>query len=940
MDGAVSVAKEDMVKSAECVPSYFVSVDLVFSSQCLDSNMEQGQRSDQWVVFARCKSSSIACCQVPPCHTMYSSSSIALLLGPSLPYYVQQQQFSPIARPLLAILCTVVAVQPCCQVPPCHTMYSSSSIALLLGPYLPYYVQQQQYSPVARSLLAILCTVVAVEPCCQAPTCHTMYSSSSIALLLGPSLPYYICTVVAVQPVAMSLLAILCTVVAVQPCCQVPPCHTMYSSSSIACCQAPPCHTVYSSSSIACCQAPPCHTMYSSSSIACCQAPPCHTMYSNSSVACCQAPPCHTMYSSSSIACCQAPPCHTMYSSSSIACCQAPPCHTMYSSSSLALLLGPSLPYYVQQQQYSLLLGPSLLYYVQQQQYSPVARSLLAILCTVVAVQPCCQAPPCHTMYSSSSIACCQVPPCHTMYSSSSLALLLGPSLPYYVQQEQYSPVARSLTILCTIVPVEVCFQVPPFYPYYVQQQQQSHVTRFLLTILQWSHPCVCGEGGGGGRRWSYQVYTQQPSTPPLPPLPHPTPAPTFSFQTLCSNPTSPTLSCSSGLSVLPRCYHTIVGSLQHYLQWLLCDELVAVGRCLDTVSAPLLQAVAAHVQNSHNSTPNCRVRHVPLKFVFGEIHSLTYFTHQLEALALPRYYFLNNADYYYLEPKPLLSGSTQQGHLSANLFHSEYDVRLVNVSQLAKSSEANMHGSKTPPPLPSLLPSEQIHRRSQSSGYPVGRILHPNCSSLLTSPSVSDMELIEVGSGYEAGQSDDNNSCCRSDEGVLRTTFSDMCVGMEGRAWVLVRVLSGTVAIYLQVRSSQVLGDMVLQELHDVYDQVYKGVELICHRTNQWFLLKDMLERHVCSPYLLLESASEAWVEGVVQLQGRGETFRSQEFMCELVHSCHITPHLRIKEMKGILTVLSLYKHTEQCTHMCICLLKQQKVQTGTSYFGLNHFL
>lgn len=166
-----------------------------------------------------------------------------------------------------------------------------------------------------------------------------------------------------------------------------------------------------------------------------------------------------------------------------------------------------------------------------------------------------------------------------------------------------------------------------------------------------------------------------------------------------------------------------------------------------------------------------------------------------------------------------------------------------------------------------------------------------------MTSQCCSEADLIEVGSGYEAGLSNDNTSSLS--EVRVGPRLSQVCMAMEGRAWMLLRVLSGTVSIYFQVRSSHQLEEPFLQELYDVYEQVYKEVELTCHHTNQWFLLKDMLETRMCSPYLLLESASEAWVEGVVHQQARGEPFRAQEFMCSLVHSYHITPHWRVKDMK-----------------------------------------
>lgn len=167
--------------------------------------------------------------------------------------------------------------------------------------------------------------------------------------------------------------------------------------------------------------------------------------------------------------------------------------------------------------------------------------------------------------------------------------------------------------------------------------------------------------------------------------------------------------------------------------------------------------------------------------------------------------------------------------------------------------------------------------------------------SSQISSRSGSQQDLIEVGSGYEAGLSSASSlSEVKEEEGVAS---GHVCVAMEGVMWIILRVLAGTVTIYFQVRNSRQLGSEVMGELYDIYEQVSERVKHTCHRTNQWFLLKDMLNTRMCSPYLLLEAGSEAWVQG--HQHTRAEPFRSEEFSCDLVHNCHITPHPRVKEMK-----------------------------------------
>ena len=105
--------------------------------------------------------------------------------------------------------------------------------------------------------------------------------------------------------------------------------------------------------------------------------------------------------------------------------------------------------------------------------------------------------------------------------------------------------------------------------------------------------------------------------------------------------------------------------------------------------------------------------------------------------------------------------------------------------------------------------------------------------------------------------------------------------------------------------RSSQQSSASLQPRINTLCDCVREEVERTCNRTNQWFLLCDMLETRNCSPYLLAESSSMAWVEETVQQkQGvAGHTpseFRPQEFHCELQWRKHITPHWRLKAMKS----------------------------------------
>ena len=365
------------------------------------------------------------------------------------------------------------------------------------------------------------------------------------------------------------------------------------------------------------------------------------------------------------------------------------------------------------------------------------------------------------------------------------------------------------------------------------------------------------------------------------------------------------------GVSSLPRCYHAIANAVQSYLQWLISDELVSVGRSLQPISPALLQSVATHVQTTPPAIQSCLAQQVPLKFVFGEMSSMSYFSQQLEALEVPGYVLLKCDDYYYLEPKPSLPSLMHHDDLTPDLLSSNSDTRLSSSQQMyySQSSEPAVERSRTPPPPQMVPPALRVHRRSMSSGYPnqlSSQLPHFPVSSLQASAHGSELDVelatVEVSStsGYEAGLSDDASSMV-SDKPLLQAA-PQLCEGVESRAWLVVRVLPGQVEVYFQLRRCQQcqMEGGVWSELRSVCDDLVQALEQSCHRTNQWLLMKDMLETHHCSPYLLSQSAPEAWVEEVVLQQGRHDTFRAQEFMCELVYSFHITPHWRIKDMKG----------------------------------------
>ena len=100
---------------------------------------------------------------------------------------------------------------------------------------------------------------------------------------------------------------------------------------------------------------------------------------------------------------------------------------------------------------------------------------------------------------------------------------------------------------------------------------------------------------------------------------------------------------------------------------------------------------------------------------------------------------------------------------------------------------------------------------------------------------------------------------------------------------------------------------EVQLEKFRMLCERVGEEVRQTCHRTNQWLLLQDMLHTRMCSPLLLPESASEAWVDEIVlRREHSPETsFRPQEFQCQLMWKMHITPHWRLKAMKSASTCL-----------------------------------
>ena len=290
---------------------------------------------------------------------------------------------------------------------------------------------------------------------------------------------------------------------------------------------------------------------------------------------------------------------------------------------------------------------------------------------------------------------------------------------------------------------------------------------------------------------------------------------------------------------------------------------------------------------------------------MFGHNHSRAHFLLELEALEVPNYKAEKIGDYYYLTSKP---------HP-----HNHTHINKMLPTDLMDDVESR---SKTPPPI-AVQPKSRVHRRSLSSGYPRGHT--PKTSrgpsepgSAMASVDGSVMSLVDSGSGYDASQSCSVSSLSEVAGSSVRRA-SDW---EENEFWMILRPFADLVEICFQFRSSQSDIDNGLSELLTLCEQLERGVAHMCHRTNQWFLLKDMLDTRMCSPYLLSVSASEAWVDevvskqanegGMLRLEESREGFRGQQFMCDLQWKRHITPHWRLKAMKS-----KIHTHTHTHTHV-----------------------
>ena len=277
------------------------------------------------------------------------------------------------------------------------------------------------------------------------------------------------------------------------------------------------------------------------------------------------------------------------------------------------------------------------------------------------------------------------------------------------------------------------------------------------------------------------------------------------------------------------------------------------------------------------------------------------YFSLQLEASDIPGYMLIKLDDYYYMrvKPRPL----PHPGDMTPDFVSSQPDVRVASAQRphYPQSSQdvAGTERSRTPPPpQPSGTLTHKTHRRSVSLGYPHDTFPMVRVESTCGSEVDVELAMVEVGSGYEGGLSaDDTSSLCDLPAKGSPTLPEAMAV----QPWVVLRVLPSQVDVYFQLHGSEIVSEAWQAELDRLLHEVISALKRSCHRTNQWLLMRDMLETRTCSPYLLSQSASEAWVEEVVLQHNRTETFRAQEFKCDLVYRFNITPHWRIREMRGM---------------------------------------
>lgn len=383
--------------------------------------------------------------------------------------------------------------------------------------------------------------------------------------------------------------------------------------------------------------------------------------------------------------------------------------------------------------------------------------------------------------------------------------------------------------------------------------------------------------------------------------------------------------------SDLPPSYRSTANSLKTRLQWLVSDELISAACEATPITTPLLQSVAAHVQATHRMSDSCFVVQIPLRFVFGANQSKIHFIEQLEMMDVPQTYSLNMIDEYcYIKPKKLFR---QQTDSASDIRSSVPDFLMQSSMEYHDSSSDVLHmelaanaakyhqdrevdRSRTPPPT-SAPPQSRSHRRSLSSGYPSGHVPILNLSARHT-PTL-DIPLSQATSAFSSrsqisiskpGNNDSydaSDSCsvssvseaCRKRGDRVRDEIGDNIKGF----WLVLRILPQKVDLYFQLQSSRQGVERALAKLKQLCEQVKGSVAKTCHQTNQWFLLRDMLETKKCSPYLMSVSASEAWVNTVVKHEEKltGQMmFDAEEFRCEQMWKTHITPHWRLKAMKS----------------------------------------
>lgn len=380
--------------------------------------------------------------------------------------------------------------------------------------------------------------------------------------------------------------------------------------------------------------------------------------------------------------------------------------------------------------------------------------------------------------------------------------------------------------------------------------------------------------------------------------------------------------------SDLPPSYHSTANSLKNRLQWLVSDELISAACEATPITIPLLQSVATHVQATHRMSNSCFVVHIPLRFVFGANQSKTHFIEQLETMDVPQTYSLNMIDEYcYIKPKKLFrqqtdSASDIRSSVPNFLMQSSVEFHDSSTDMLRMELQANaatgkyqdreLDRSKTPPPSSVPPPLSRSHRRSLSSGYPSGHVPILNLSArhtptTLDIPSHTTSAFSSQISISKAGNDDSydaSDSCSMSSisEACGKRKIRDEIGDIKG-FWLVLRILPQKVDLYFQLQSSRQGVERALTKLKQLCEQVESSVAKTCHQTNQWFLLRDMLETRKCSPYLMSVSASEAWVNTVVKQEEKlsGQmVFDAEEFRCEQMWKTHITPHWRLKAMKS----------------------------------------